>query len=333
MKRPQATIPTSATAAPSPGRGSAEGPSVSAMRYNLQFPNRAGKVLPDWLGDGRFSDFGVLAEQAGFDAVSVYDHPFPEDGWIRYGHIALDPFVSLAAVAERTERIRLMTNVVVLGYRSPYVTAQALATLDRFSGGRVIAGVGAGYLQPEFSALGATYEGRGGRLDDAIAAMRDAWSGQSVERDGLFPAHGHTMFPTPVQQPVPVWIGGNGPRAMRRAAEVGDGWLPLPVEEAEAAVTGMEPLSTFEHLEERIGRALSLREAAGRGPMEICFAGFERYIKDWSQLVDSLAANQPRYEQAGVTWLTVVATARSLGQLRDDLNLFADRVVSSRGRA
>jgi probable F420-dependent oxidoreductase len=299
------------------------------MRYCLQFPNRAAKFLPEWLGDGRFSDFGVFAEEAGFDAVSVYDHPFPEDGWIKYGHLSLDPFVSLAAVAERTERIKLMTNILVAGYRSPYVAAQALATIDRFSNGRMVVGLAAGYLEAEFQALGAVYHGRGAFVDDAIDAMRDAWRGESVERDGGFPAHGHTMFPTPVQQPIPIWIGGNSPRAMRRAAELGDGWLPLSVNEAEAAVSRTPPLATFDHLEEQIAAIGRLREKAGRGPLEVCFAPFERYIKDWSEATIGIAAHRQRYADAGVTWMAIVASARSLRQLHDDVALFADLVIST----
>ncbi len=299
------------------------------MRYCLQFPNRAAKVLPEWLGDGRFSDFGVFAEEAGFDAVSVYDHPFPEDGWIRYGHLSLDPFVSLAAVGERTERIKLITNILVAGYRSPYVAAQALATIDRFSGGRLIVGLAAGYLEAEFAALGAHYPGRGALLDEAIAAMRDAWGGQSVDREGPFAAHGHTMFPTPVQQPLPIWIGGNGMRAMRRAAEIGDGWLPLSVNEAEAAVSQTPPLFTFEHLADRIGTMTRLREETAKGPLDICFAPFERYIRDWDEATAAIAANRERYAEVGVTWMTVVASARSLEQLRGDVGRFGDAVIAN----
>lgn len=303
-------------------------PYHGAVRYCLQFPNRAAKVLAEWLGDGRFSDFGVVAEEAGFDAVSVYDHPFPDDGWAAHGHLALDPFVSLAAVGEATRRIRLVTNILVSGYRSPYVAAQALATLDRFSGGRVVVGIAAGYLRSEFEVLGGRYEGRGERLDDAIAAMRSAWTGSSVDRDGHFPAHGHTMFPTPVQQPVPVWVGGNSRRAMRRAAELGDGWLPLSMTEAEAAVAKTPPLSTFDHLRERIGIMARLREDAGKGPIEIAFPPFERYVRDWDESTAQLAANRQQYADAGVTWMMVVATARSLAQLRDQAARFADVVIS-----
>jgi probable F420-dependent oxidoreductase len=300
------------------------------VRYNLQFPNRAGKFLESWLGeDGRFSDFGVFAEEAGFDAVSVYDHPFPEDGWLKYGHISLDPFVSLAAIGERTKRVKLLTNILVSGYRSPYVAAQALATIDRFSGGRMIVGLAAGYLEDEFSALGAAYKGRGERLDEAIPAMRAAWTGESVDREGEFPAHGHTMYPKPVQDPLPIWIGGNGTKAMRRAATLGDGWLPMSVDTAEAAVSRTPELATFEQLKEKIDTMLQYRQEAGGAPFDICFAPFERAIKDWDEATATIASNRQRYADTGVTWMTVVASARSLGQLHDEIGRFAESVIQN----
>jgi probable F420-dependent oxidoreductase len=300
------------------------------VRYNLQFPNRAGKFLESWLGeDGRFSDFGVFAEEAGFDAVSVYDHPFPEDGWLKYGHISLDPFVSLAAIGERTKRVKLLTNILVSGYRSPYVAAQALATIDRFSGGRRIVGLAAGYLEDEFSALGAAYKGRGERLDEAIPAMRAAWTGESVDREGEFPAHGHTMYPKPVQDPLPIWIGGNGTKAMRRAATLGDGWLPMSVDTAEAAVSRTPELATFEQLKEKIDTMLQYRQEAGGAPFDICFAPFERAIKDWDEATATIASNRQRYADTGVTWMTVVASARSLAQLHDEIGRFAESVIQT----
>jgi probable F420-dependent oxidoreductase len=298
------------------------------VRYSLQFPNRAGKFIESWLGDeGRFSDFGVFAEEAGFDAVSVYDHPFPEDGWLKYGHISFDPFVSLAAIGERTTRIKLLTNILVSGYRSPYVAAQALATIDRFSGGRMIVGLAAGYLEAEFAALGAPYQGRGHRLDEAIPAMRAAWTGESVDRDGEYAAHGHTMFPKPVQADIPIWIGGNGTLAMRRAATMADGWLPMSVDEAEAAVSKTPPLSTFEHLKEKIDTMLQYRQEAGGAPFEICFAPFERAIRDWDEATAAIAGNRQRYADTGVTWMGIVASARSLGQLHDEVGRFAEAVI------
>lgn len=302
------------------------------MRYNLQFPNRAAKFLPDFLGGGRLGDFGRLAEEAGFDAVSVYDHPFPTDEFSRAGgHLSLDPFVSLGALAESTTRVRLLTNVLVIPYRSPYIAAHALASVDQISGGRVIAGVAPGYLQGEFEALGAAYDGRGSRLDEAIAAMREVWAsaGSPFRRDGTFAVPGNTMFPPPAQPSgPPVWTGGNSRPAMRRAVELADGWLPIPSDERESAIHKSQPIADVVQLAARVADVQRRRSDLGKPPLEICFSPFERSIKDWREAVAAIADRVGAYEEAGATWLTIVATARTLAQLRDDLALFADTVIA-----
>lgn len=299
------------------------------MRYNLQFPGRAAKYLDSWVEDGRFSDFGVAAEEAGFDGVAVYDHPLPEDGWVNNGgHIVLDPLISLAAIAERTTRVRLLTNILVLAYRGPYVSAQALATIDKFSGGRVTVGLGAGYQEPEFRVLGADFENRGKKLDDGIAAMREAWTGQSLDRDGLFPAHGHTMYPSPVQEHVPIWIGGNSNAAIKRAVNLADGWMPISLTDVEAAASGTPAMPDFETLQAKLADVQKRRADVGKPPMDIAFSPFERWIRDWEESATELAKNIRRYEDAGVTWITIVAKARTLTELRADVARFHDIVIS-----
>src|SRR5260370_1939548 len=148
--------------------------------------------------------------------ISSTDHPFPDEKWLAGGgHHAFDPFVSLAFMAAHTRRIRLLTMLVVAGYRHPYITAKAAASLDNLSGGRLVLGVGAGYQQPEFAVLGAPFGDRGPRLDAAVAAIRVAWSGNVVDFDDpYFPAHGHVMLPRPAQPDgPPIWFGGNSARA------------------------------------------------------------------------------------------------------------------------
>jgi hypothetical protein len=108
-----------------------------------------------------------------------------------------------------------------------------------------------------------------------------------------------------------------------------DGWLPLSVNEAEAAVSQTPPLFTFEHLADRIGTMTRLRQETGKGPLDICFAPFERYIRDWDEATAAIAANRERYAEVGVTWMTVVASARSLEQLRGDVGRFGDAVISN----
>jgi probable F420-dependent oxidoreductase len=151
------------------------------------------------------------AEAAGFDGVYSTEHPFPDDDWLASGgHQALDPFVGLSFAAAATTRLRVLTNLCVLPYRNPFLAARAAASLDVLSGGRLDLGVGAGYLEGEFRALGVDFDGRNDRFDEAIAAITAAWSGESVRFAGDgFEARGNTMRPAPLQRPrPPVWVGG-----------------------------------------------------------------------------------------------------------------------------
>jgi alkanesulfonate monooxygenase SsuD/methylene tetrahydromethanopterin reductase-like flavin-dependent oxidoreductase (luciferase family) len=117
-------------------------------------------------------------EASGVDACHVTDHPYPPRTWLDAGgHRALDPFVTLSFAAAVTTRLRLHTNVLVAGYRNPVLAAHAIATLDALSGGRMIIGLGMGYLRAEFAALGVDHQRRGALLDQAVAAMTAAWSG------------------------------------------------------------------------------------------------------------------------------------------------------------
>jgi alkanesulfonate monooxygenase SsuD/methylene tetrahydromethanopterin reductase-like flavin-dependent oxidoreductase (luciferase family) len=121
------------------------------------------------------------AEAAGFDAVFVTEHPFPENEWLATGgHHALDPFVALTWAAAATTRLRMLTNLCVVPYRNPYLLAKAAVTLDAVSDGRLILGCGAGYLEAEFAALDQEFGDRNDRFDAAITAMQAAWTGEPV---------------------------------------------------------------------------------------------------------------------------------------------------------
>jgi probable F420-dependent oxidoreductase len=207
------------------------------------------------------------AEAAGFDGVYSTEHPFPDDEWLASGgHQALDPFVGLSFAAAATTRLRVLTNLCVLPYRNPFLAARAAASLDVLSGGRLDLGVGAGYLEGEFRALGADFEHRNDRFDEAIAAITAAWSGASVRfvGDG-FEARGNTMRPAPVQRPrPPVWVGGNSSRALRRAARFGDGWLPLPNPRALGNRRRSAPLEDVDDLRRLLARLDEERAAVDR---------------------------------------------------------------------
>jgi probable F420-dependent oxidoreductase len=136
-----------------------------------------------------------------------------------------DPLVALAFAAARTRRIRLATGIVILPQRNPVVLAKQLASLDSLSDGRLIFGLGVGYLEPEMTAVGVPMERRGSRADEYLAAMRALWEEERPSFEGEFVRFsGVNAHPRPVQRPLPVVIGGHSRAAHRRAARSGDGW-------------------------------------------------------------------------------------------------------------
>jgi probable F420-dependent oxidoreductase len=140
----------------------------------------------------------------------------------------LEPITAMAAVAARTRRLKFGPSVLVAPFRSPVLAARELAMLDYLSRGRVLPAVGIGVEQErEFHAAGVPFKERGRRTDEAIRIMRRCWSESEVSVAGEFwKLDRITVLPHPVQQPMPLWIGGNSEAAMRRAGRLGDGWIP-----------------------------------------------------------------------------------------------------------
>ncbi len=140
----------------------------------------------------------------------------------------LEPMTTMAAVAGRTRRLKFGPSVLIAPFRSPVLAARQLAMLDYLSGGRVLPAVGIGVEQErEFKAAGVPFHERGRRTDEAIRIMRQCWSDNEVTFDGEFwQLDRITVLPRPVQERLPLWIGGNSEAAMRRACRLGDGWIP-----------------------------------------------------------------------------------------------------------
>ncbi len=285
------------------------------------------------LGDEFVSGAGIAAaaraaESAGFDAVFVTEHPFPSDQWLGTGgHHALDPFVTLAVAGAATSRLRLMTHLCVVPYHNPYVLAKTVLTLDVLSGGRVIFGCGAGYLEPEFAAVGAPFADRNEQFETAIVAMKEAWTRDSVEVDASGTTH--TMRPRPVQRPhPPIWMGGNSRRAMRRAVKLGDGWDPFANPASRAAVNRTPGLDTVEKLAWRLEELHEIEAEVGRTVKDVMFSplGVGTYGSDsWDegafhQIIDS-------YDSLGVTTTLVHIPARSRREYCDRLASFGADVL------
>lgn len=195
------------------------------------FPRSAG----DWEKDATIADLAQIAEAAdrlGYHHLTCSEHvalPAAETG--RRGTRYWDPLATFGYLAARTRRIRLATNVLVLGYHHPLEIAKRYGTLDRVSGGRLILGVGVGSLKEEFDLLGAPFDDRGRRADDALRALRAALSAPEPEYHGEFYSFGGMVVdPCAVQDRVPLWIGGQTLRSLRRAATLADGWAPFNVD-------------------------------------------------------------------------------------------------------
>ncbi len=182
------------------------------------------------------------AEIAGADALWACDHIF-------WHTPALECFAAVSVAATATERAAIGSCVLQLPLRQPAVVAKQAASLQGLSGGRFVLGVGIGTHRGEYEAAGVSFEGRGRRLDSGISALRDAWSS----------ADGNDRYrQLPAVDPVPIWVGGSSEAALRRAARVGDGWIPLFVPADEYAV--------------RVERLQKEAERTGRDPAEICRA-------------------------------------------------------------
>jgi len=301
------------------------------VRYNLMFPMRAVKHWNRWCEGAVLGDVARLVEEAGFDAFSMSEHPYPDREWLaRGGHHAFDPFVSLSFAAAATTRIRLMTYILVSGYRNPYLTAKAAASFDLLSGGRFTLGTGAGYLKAEFEALGADFNHRGALLDEAIAAWKATWAG--VDHDGpKFGVSGHVALPPPLTTGgPPIWIGGNGAAAQRRVVEVADGWMPMAASGEMAAITRARRLEDIDTLGDWIANVNKQRAEAGRDAADVAFVPFEADLLASGDCAGFCAAVQPRldtYADAGVTWITIEPASRSFTDFRSDIGVLSSELI------
>jgi probable F420-dependent oxidoreductase len=223
-----------------------------------------------YINTGRYADpaqaieLVQAGEEAGFESAWTVDHvvvpegyessyPYSEDGRMAGGKNDIplpDPLIFMSFLASATSRIKLATGILIMPQRNPVVTAKQVATLDHLSGGRILLGIGVGWLEEEFNAIGTPFADRGRRTDEYIAAMRELWSSESPTFDGEFvrfkDAH---CRPQPTNASVPIIVGGHSRAAARRAGRLGDGFFPARGASAElfdlvrqsAAENGRDP--------------------------------------------------------------------------------------------
>lgn len=188
----------------------------------------------DWEKTASIDDLAQIAEaadQLGYHHLTCSEHiALPAAERKRRGTRYWDPLATLGYLAARTQRIRLATHVLVLAYHHPLEIAKRYGTLDKVSNGRLVLGVGVGSLKEEFDLIGAPFDDRGPRGDDALRALRASLSVPEPAYHGEFYSFGGMVVdPCAVQEHVPIWIGGRTLRSLRRAATLADGWAPFNV--------------------------------------------------------------------------------------------------------
>lgn len=273
------------------------------VSFSLELPTQRVDAPDEFVTAAAISDIARAAEAAGYAAVHVTDHPAPDAKWLDHGgHHALDPFVALSFAAAATETLRLLTNVYIAAYRNPFLGAKSIHSLQVLSGGRLIVGTAAGYLKPEFRALGVEFEHRGTLLDEALDVLDKILSGDDIAYVGsTFAARGVRLRPTAT--PPPVWVGGNSKPAVRRAISRGQGWAPFNTF-GYATASRTAEISTVEELESAIAWARGYAAEIGRTePMDICFSAGN--MLDETRSADERHALIERLATAGVTWLPV----------------------------
>src|SRR5206468_12882416 len=195
------------------------------MNFGVWIPNCRHLATPDII-----RSTAVRAEQLGYDSLWVSDHVVvPHANIVNFGETVFDPLVTLAVVAGATRRVRLGTTVLIVPYRNAVVTAKMIASLDALSGGRVVLGIGAGWVAAESAALGVPFTERGAMTDEYLVAMQELWTKREPSFAGKYTQWSGLVFePKPAQKPhPPIWVGGHGRAALRRTAQFGAAWHPI----------------------------------------------------------------------------------------------------------
>jgi probable F420-dependent oxidoreductase len=296
---------------------------VSLVTFGMQLPVQAQSTLmaEEWEHSAGPDVLGSVAracDESGFGFVGVCDHiAIPRDLAPRMTTTWYDTIATLGWLAGITEQVRLLAHVYIVPYRHPLQTAKAFSTLDALSGGRAILGVGAGHVVAEFEMLGVPFSQRGRLTSDGVQAIRAAFADE-------WGSGNYGQRPRPVQPGgPPIWIGGSSPAAIRRAASLGDGWLPQGPPEGGMAAA----IAEIRRVRDAAGRldepfaisgGLSLYVGKpGWDPGEACVAG-----------PPELAAERARdLIDLGITHLQVRFRSRSSDELLAQIAAFGQDVV------
>lgn len=301
------------------------------MKINVPLPFDHA-LQPDEFGTMEaVAEIGAACERAGFHAGLVTDHPCPTGRWLDAGgHHAQAPFVMLAMLAAKTKTLRLQTGILVLPYRNPFIVARDITTLDAFSGGRVTLSVGAGYLKGEYRALGVDFEQRNELMDEYIRAIRAATTGEEFTFEGTgFVAFGNRIVPGSPQKPhLPIYVGGNAKRAIRRVVDLADGWNPFfTAGGIDTSTTRTAAMTDEDDLRAGIDYMRDYAAQVGRSQLpEVILGGVNKPGEELStqEMVDRICT----YRELGVTTAAVTVRGGSRAEWCDNAERIGAEVIA-----
>jgi len=326
------------------------------MRFGVGLPAVNPIGAPRWDNETVLKGIVAVARKAdelGYEYVTCQDHVvIPKEKSRLIGPRWYDPIATLGFVAAITRRVRLLTSVVVLPYRNPFVMAKSIATLDVLSRGRVICGVGVGHLQAEFEALNVPYEQRGPMSDEIIKIMKELWAKPAASYQGKYYQFTDVVLsPKPVQRPhPPIWIGGNSRLAMRRAVLAADGWEPFQVTPEEYA----DRVGYGRQVAREAGRGTGIDLVAPLGAIEVvegaarpqAQANVERRVRDIAgdsefyrriagntfaaptrATVEGVSAKVQRFKELGVNYINVAFKYREPSHYLESMDWFAREIM------
>src|SRR5262250_516125 len=276
------------------------------MKLAVEFPSVSYREGPEAV-----QRLARAIERVGYDHIDIFDHVVmgvPIEGRPKGPYNPampiLEAFMILGYLAAVTTRVTLGTEVLVLPQRQPALVAKQASTLDTLSGGRVRLGVGVGWQESEYEALGEKFHTRGARMDEAIRLLRACWSDTQIDFKGQhYQLTAIGMEPKPPQGArLPIWIGGRSERALRRVGELGDGWLGNQMADAASARAAIDTIHRYAVAAGRDPKSIGLQAMVASPPRDA--AGKRFYIEH-----DRVVARVVELKKLGFEWAALNATA------------------------
>ena len=304
------------------------------MKLAVEFPSVSYREGPDAV-----PRLARAIEQIGYDHIDMFDHVVmgvPIDGRpagpYNPAMPILEALMTLSHIAAVTSRVTLGTEVLVLPQRHPTLVAKQVSTLDTLSGGRVRLGVGVGWQESEYDALGEDFHTRGARMDEAIGLLRAYWGDAQIDFEGKhYRVTAMCMEPKPPQgRRLPIWVGGNSDAAFRRVGQLGDGWLASRISDAESARRAIGEIRRHAEAAGRDPGAIGLSSMVASPPRD---AESKRFYAEHERVAARVAALQAMGFQCASINATAIfqAGARSVDAMIDALGALHTKIRADVG--